>query len=279
MYHAIAVRDWAHLSEIARFLQGWAFRGQEDAALSLSTSFERRASRCGWTPAERKQKEEQILEHFQRRAHHYLVSCPERDDWLEWLALIQHHGGSTRLLDFSRSAYVGAFFAVEDAVQDAALWCVNLDMLHRRVVEALEIRDSGKVTIKSPRERSAAVANMVLKQQLTKKTGRVLPVEPFRLSERMSIQQGLFLMPVVLRKSFERNLIETYGLEPDVFAEAADLDVDIMSEKELAVLKVIIPLVARNEIVSELAKMNITASTLFPGVDGFARSLNNHFVE
>ena len=33
---------------------------------------------------------------------------------LEWLALMQHYGTPTRLLDFTRSPYVACYFALEE---------------------------------------------------------------------------------------------------------------------------------------------------------------------
>ena len=36
------------------------------------------------------------------------------DNRLEWLALMQHYGAPTRLLDFTRSPYVACFFALEE---------------------------------------------------------------------------------------------------------------------------------------------------------------------
>jgi hypothetical protein len=47
--------------------------------------------------------------------------------------LIQHHGGPTRLLDFTHSFYVAAFFALERATEDVAVWAVNLDRLENAV--------------------------------------------------------------------------------------------------------------------------------------------------
>ena len=66
-----------------------------------------------------------LVHDFRRRAHHYIQSPPSPDEHLEWLALVQHHGGPTRLLDFTKSFYVASFFAVETAHEDA---CVGPSM-------------------------------------------------------------------------------------------------------------------------------------------------------
>jgi hypothetical protein len=57
-----------------------------------------------------------ILQLFKRQARPYLNHTPAND--VEWLAVAQHHGMHTRLLDWSESLLVAAYFAVKNAGAD-----------------------------------------------------------------------------------------------------------------------------------------------------------------
>ena len=46
-------------------------------------------------------QEKRILRIFQRKGHLFLTHIPDRLDIFQWLALMQHYGAPTRLLDFT----------------------------------------------------------------------------------------------------------------------------------------------------------------------------------
>jgi hypothetical protein len=97
-----------------------------DSRWELKTSLERH------TPAEMKPSDAEIrrLHEFKRRAHTYLQPqhIPAEDNAGEWLALMQHFGAPTRLLDVTESPYVAVYFAIEEAgqgVEACAVWAIN----------------------------------------------------------------------------------------------------------------------------------------------------------
>ena len=87
----------------------------------------------------------------------------------------------------------------------------------------------------------------------------VYPVNPFRLNERLIIQQGVFLCPGDVSIPFEDNL---FAVLPPGTASPPFYKLKIKHN-------------ARSDYLRKLHRMNMNTSTLFPGLDGFARSLNN----
>jgi hypothetical protein len=235
------------------------FRGQGDADWNLSTRLER--AMVGLSSASRAALEGTMLVDFKRRAHHYLSQLPHEDNLAAWLGLMQHYGCPTRLLDFTRSPYVALFFAIEEARKDSAVWVMNT-----RKFEGVNSRSFWERTLE-PTYSSCfeKEADSIIHQS---KSGDIepgiIPFEPFWVCDRFSIQMALFLLPKKADSSFEENMCSAHGGK---------------TLKELGaqkgypqVIKVVIPVALRDEVVHLLSMMNITAQSLFPGLDGFARS-------
>jgi FRG domain len=113
--------------------QWWMFRGTSKP-YPLQTSLERALQGADIALADGRDIERQMLQEFKRRAHFYVSPLPNEGDILGWLALMQHYGAPTRLLDWTYSFYVAAFFALSDAVsfplvarQPAIVWAIYRD--------------------------------------------------------------------------------------------------------------------------------------------------------
>jgi hypothetical protein len=246
----LKVSSWHQLRGVLEELAnaGWAFRGQADASWSLQSSLTRYLKLFGGPANEWVSREIKILHTFKRKAHLQLGRTPKEGETLEWLALMQHHGAPTRLLDFTWSPYVAAFFALEKATSNAVIWAICSGpkipnfrgfYISAMLNKVLETHERQPVKVK----------------KLTLNDGETIPPvligEPVLMNQRMTMQAGTFIIPTTR------------------------LDVSIEScVPRSSVLKIILATKSiRKETMERLYNMNISNATLFPGVDGLARSL------
>ena len=96
----------------------WLFRGQTDVSWELLPSIDRDGAYYQRRLASysREQHERWLLDQFRNYALPYVDQGIE-NEW-EWLALGQHHGLPTRLLDWSLNPLVALFFAIYGADDD-----------------------------------------------------------------------------------------------------------------------------------------------------------------
>jgi hypothetical protein len=251
----------------------------------LSTKFERECKRHSLEPYYFKTIEKNIIRGFKRRALQYITTLPEEDEIVDWLSLIQHYGGPTRLLDFSYSFYVSIFFATKDTRADSAVWCVNINYL---INNSEHFKDHLiNVGYHDTVHKCVKYANLILNtdqfnegKELYIKPS-VCIVEPYVQEQRLGIQQGFFLFPTNIGRTFEANVMNFLNIDDNSVTEKSLREIntqelhDIPGE-DMFMIKLTLSKDLIYEATDQLQSMNITDSTLFPGIDGFTRSLSNH---
>jgi hypothetical protein len=133
------------------------------------------------------------------------------------------------------------------------VWAVDSDYLESRLRNVLDGTSQAYLDASEGKEE-------LLMSLLNRKPARqvVYPINPWRLTRRLILQQGVFICTGDLSQTFEDNLAAM--MEPR--QSKRFLTRHIISHKQ------------REDFLVKLHRMNINRAILFPDVDGLARSLN-----
>jgi FRG domain len=254
----VRVSSWSELQSklyegswqpnLKRFRSPFAFRGLSNANYIPETTL----TRLG---GEYRLREQSLLRNFRKYAHR---NATERDSLWNWIALAQHHGLPTRLLDWSFSPYVALHFATVNRTawnNDAMIWCVDCVKLKKHLPAKLQRRlkqeDSDVLTVEMLDEVAPTLARF-----------ERLSIKPFiAFFEPPSLDDRIMNQAAVLSVS-----------------SRADLSVSrwLYDHKKLF-HRIVIPAKLKQEIRDKLDQANINERILFPGLDGLSLWLTRYY--
>jgi len=255
----VTFRDWDHFLRMVSsltvgspFETAYLFRGQSDAGWQLEPSLLRYLSTDA-TPEEALTIERHSMRDFGSQAQLNVGTgfVPSGPATLPWLSLMQHYGCPTRLLDWTKSPFVAAYFAVEQGWDyDGAIW-----LFHVADMRAQMSKDFADVYLKVEPEFSRYLSDPEPDPSLQ-------PWFPNTLTERMVAQQGAFTFsPFILGK-------------PDKIIDDALSPLCPREDGSEVYRKVVVLRELKPTFLRMLRTMNVTAASLFPGADGLGRSVS-----
>lgn len=228
-----AFKAWASkMREEGEFID---FRGHGSNEFTLSTSLHR----AGRTRSERFCYE--TIPEFKLHAEAILdtkFSNGNADDLSTILALAQHHGLPTPLLDWTASPYVAAFFAFADAVENRQSRPGDTHVRIYALSRAVADTAVPTVVITAPKPHISH-----------------LSIGPWK-NPRLLAQQGRFTVTNV--------------------ADMENMLCMVEKATGLSLLTAVdVPISEATAALSDLKFMGLTAATMFPGLDGLCRTMRH----
>jgi len=228
----------------------YVFRGQSNAKWVLEPSLLRQIRRVPNRAAAR--EIEQLLENeFRAQAALFpetqsVLSVLFDAGYIELWAYMQHHSCPTRLLDWTASAFVGAYFAVNQLPEtDGALFVVGADALN----QYNKRQHPDKTTITD-------------ELLIDPDTLDLVTFAGTRLrSNRMVAQQGYFSVSSNSLAPHDQPILEACSAVAPEYAS------------RIIQRKIVIASYLKPEILQRLRAMNVAPHALFPTLDGLGRSL------
>ncbi len=254
-YKQIDIESWQEFKNLVdNFTPEYIFRGQADSNWEIECSLER---------SDFKELdfdiENRLIDDFKRVAHHYLDGKDIPTSRLGWLGLIQHFGTPTRLIDFTKSPYIASYFAFENLNSNSnrvAIWCANKITLYQTANYLLH----SKIERQDMFGKRYSFLDSTF-DEVSSMRGQdcIMPFEISQHNERYFNQQSVFIVPLNLEKSTIEQL--QY----------------LNTQKEKVFTKITLPRNIYKTVLRDLCKMNVTPASLFPGLEGYAKSINMQY--
>lgn len=260
--NVVTVSSWGELLDvlhenswndrIKRHRSHFLFRGHSLADYELSSGLSRNGG-------QQVMLEKHLLRNFVKYARSHLESPDDKpQNFWHWLALAQHHGLPTRLLDWTYSPLISAHFVctnLEHMDRDGAVWMIDYHDAHRHLNNEFKKRLERQGAHVFTDEMLSEVVSSL--DQVNEPQGKeqVLFFEPPSLSSRIINQYACFSVQIGECKSMNSWLTEHKNLWK----------------------KVIIPSHLKWEVRDKLDQSNITERVLFPGMDGMCKWLSRQY--
>jgi hypothetical protein len=231
----------------ANYFDPW-FRGQTRASWQLEPNIFR---------LDMLSVEDEIRAEFERRAPQYSLEAVPTDHW-GWYFLMQHYGAPTRLLDWTDSALVALFFALNSDgktpldTEDAAVWVLDPWWLNNRVLrsESIMLRnftEAGKY-LREPYSSLNSRGDTVIHP--------VYPVaiDPPFLARRLAVQRSHFT----------------------IFGSARDGLTQLAKEANARIVQIKLAKSALPQMRADLLTSGVSDTTIYPDLRGLADELTRY---
>lgn len=184
-----------------------------------------------------KDTEQSMLDLFHKRLPNY-IETSFANSW-DLLAIAQHHGMATRLLDWTQNPLIALWFACSSSFISGNYSVIRI--INTNYLNIYKYKNSD-----SPFD-----------------IDKTKIISPNWIAKRIANQSGLF----TIHKPTEQSSVFTF------------LPLDEESNLDFVIHKFIVPASFRGNIIRELNSYGVNHSSVFPDVDGLCKSINWQFLK